>query len=79
MRGPVAQHEPRIRPYGSRGDTAGAVAGVRPSHMTAKQGRASPGNTGAQGPLVPTPADTKNRREQLNPNNKKYRGSRGGS
>ncbi|MDA7996802.1 MAG: hypothetical protein MPI93_02180 [Nitrosopumilus sp.] len=45
--------------------------------MTAKQGRASPGSTGHKGPYVPTPADTKNRQEQLNSNNKKYWDSRG--
>ena len=45
--------------------------------MTAKQGRTDPGSTGRKDEYVPTPADTKNRQEQMNPNNKKYWGSRG--
>ena len=47
--------------------------------MTAKQGRTSPNSTGQKDIYVPTPADIKNRQEQLNSNNRKYRSSRGGN
>ena len=70
---PRSGQNPR-RPLGIK------ARGSSPPAMTKQHRTAgtSPANRGSKDAYVPTPADTKNRREQMNPNNPKYASSRGG-